>query len=810
MSSNQRFLSLLIVSFFGLILQPHFAHSQTNTQFQKIETPAIGAINPRLAPDGKSVVFSWQGSLWTNPLPDGPMQQLTSDAAYDIEPTWSSDGKKIAYIHSPPFTTGLLKIIDVETKTAIPLPKRVIARGKLYFHPDGSQILGNFLFPKRTMGLSWYHLKTGELSPLHSPPQYIRWLSLSGDGTTIAYATTKDVFGQQTGNNGPQADLWQIPTTGGQPRKIMEFPSRIYDLAWLGKKRELLVVSNLGTAHNDLWRVPLDDPHRLMKKMTFGQADEDAPSTDLEGHQILYTDNHKGLTQLVLHNLESDKQNVLRFTRPTVKKLQLSTIDEHTQKPITARVVIKSDKGQYFAPLDGLYRISLRGFDCFFYCRGQCEVDLPSGTYQVIVQRGFEYRPVHKKITIDEDITQHSINLERWINQPAKGWYSGENHIHANYGYGHWYNQPKTVLAQCAGENLNICNLVVANSDTDAVFDREFFRGRPDHLSTQETILYWNQEFRSTFWGHLTLVNLKQLVEPIFTGFKDTTNPWDVPTNSDIALETHRHHGHSNYTHPFRHLEDPYKGPYSAKGIPVDVALGHIDSLDINSGYPTPLRTWYQFLNCGFQLPASAGTDCFLNRIRSRYPGQDRVYVNIDGPLDYQKWIAGLRTGRSFVTNGPMLEFKVNGKLAGSVIKLTKADTIQINALGVSQFPLEQGELVLNGKVVAKTKPNQKGQLVFDEPIKVDQSGWIAFRVSGPKHEDHHDHKLYAHSNPVYLQISNQPVDAGVDAEFFLAWIDRLEMELHQRNRIPTPEQHEHVHNQLNAARAIYQKMISK
>ena len=44
---------------------------------------------------------------------------------------------------------------------------------------------------------------------------------------------------------------------------------------------------------------------------------------------------------------------------------------------------------------------------------------------------------------------------------------------------------------------------MVANSDADVVFDRPFFRGGPDPLSTAENILYWNQEFRSTVWGHM-------------------------------------------------------------------------------------------------------------------------------------------------------------------------------------------------------------------------------------------------------------------------------------------------------------------
>src|SRR3989454_11134219 len=129
----------------------------------------------------------------------------------------------------------------------------------------------------------------------------------------------------------------------------------------------------------------------------------------------------------------------------------------------------------------------------------------------------------------------------------SRGWFSGENHIHANYGYGAWYTTPASILDMCEGEDLNVCNLMVANSDGDGVFDREFFRGRLDARSTSRTLLYWNQEFRSTIWGHMTFANLGQLVEPIFTGFKDTTNPWAVPTNADLAGRTPPQGGIASY-----------------------------------------------------------------------------------------------------------------------------------------------------------------------------------------------------------------------------------------------------------------------
>jgi hypothetical protein len=59
--------------------------------------------------------------------------------------------------------------------------------------------------------------------------------------------------------------------------------------------------------------------------------------------------------------------------------------------------------------------------------------------------------------------------------------------------------------------------MVVANSDTDGIFDREFFRGEPDPVSSARHVVYWNEEFRATLRGHMTLLNLKRLVEPIMT-----------------------------------------------------------------------------------------------------------------------------------------------------------------------------------------------------------------------------------------------------------------------------------------------------
>src|SRR5262249_28023214 len=212
-----------------------------------------------------------------------------------------------------------------------------------------------------------------------------------------------------------------------------------------------------------------------------------------------------------------------------------------------------------------------------------------------------------------------TVELDRWVHMAKSGWFSGELHIHANYGYGSWFNTPATMRLQCAGEDLNVCNFMVANSDADVVYDRPFFRGGPDPLSTPECILYWNQEFRSTVWGHMTLVNLRQVVEPVFTGFAGTTNPWDSPSNADVADRTHWQQGVVNYTHVSQG-EDWSKTPYAAKALPIDAALGKVDTLDINNAWPASVPLWYRLLNCGFRLPATAGAGRVPTRARGHPP----------------------------------------------------------------------------------------------------------------------------------------------------------------------------------------------
>lgn len=775
---------------------------------------AIGAVHPRLSPDGKTIVFSYQGNIWRIASEGGTMRRLAAGTGFAVEPCWSPDGKRIAFLQSRNWGSGALTLIDAQTGAAVPLAREIVGTGKLFFSADGQRILGHLRRQKQLDALRALDLKTGELTtilPQRSPRQ--PW-ALSHDSKWIVHVTTMDVPDEQAGNFGPLADVWKVPVAGGDPQPIVRFPARIHDLCWSADGKSLIVCSELGGAHHDLWRLDLNDPEHPIK-ITFGQADESRPSLAEDGRWLLYTDNREGCPALVLHDLSSGELRPLRiqgldFGVPT-GRVRLKTVDQGTKKPVVARVALEHKDGSFHAPPAALWRVNRD--HAHFFVDGGVEFEVPAGPYQLRVFHGPEYRVVHHPLEIKAgQTTEQAVSLERWTNPNSTHWYSGDNHIHANYGYGEYYNSPAAMAQMCAGEGLNVGNFMVANSDGDGVFDREFFRGRPDPLSSERNILYWNEEFRSTIWGHMTLVNLKQVVEPVFTGFKDTTNPYDIPSMSEIAERTHRQGGVVNYTHPSARIDDLYRGAYTAKGLPVYAALGKIDTMDVmGSNDRASTALYHRLLNCGLRLTASAGTDCFLNRIRSRLPGVQRVYVKTDGPLTYTKWIDGLLAGRSFVSNTPILELTAEKKSLGEVLNLRSPRKVQVRGSVASPYPLDKIDVLFNGKVVHTTS-STKGKVLteLDQSIPIEYSGWLALRVSGPAHADVEGDSVYAHASPIYVMVAGKPAGAAEDARYFLTWIDQLWTAVQDRDRIPTPRRKAEVQVQIEEARATYQKIIDR
>jgi hypothetical protein len=81
----------------------------------------------------------------------------------------------------------------------------------------------------------------------------MKW-ALSPDGATILLVTFQERPGEQAGNNGPSADLWRVPSAGGEPRKVARWPSRIYNLCWDAEGRGAFVVTEQREQSIGDWR----------------------------------------------------------------------------------------------------------------------------------------------------------------------------------------------------------------------------------------------------------------------------------------------------------------------------------------------------------------------------------------------------------------------------------------------------------------------------------------------------------------------------------------------------------------------------
>jgi imidazolonepropionase-like amidohydrolase/Tol biopolymer transport system component len=95
----------------------------------------------RVAPDGKSVVYSALGHLYLRALPDGTPKRLTQDAAHEAWPSFSPDGKSVTYVTWDDQAFGRLRLIGIDGQGG----RDVIATPGHYaqpsFSPDGASIV---------------------------------------------------------------------------------------------------------------------------------------------------------------------------------------------------------------------------------------------------------------------------------------------------------------------------------------------------------------------------------------------------------------------------------------------------------------------------------------------------------------------------------------------------------------------------------------------------------------------------------------------------------------------------------------------
>jgi len=101
--------------------------------------PPRSVLNPRLSPDGRTLVFEAARYLWEQPLDGGQAQRLFAGNAFEREPAFSPDGRQLAFVTSE-HGKEELRVFNLDTRQT-----RAVASGSYYWNlswsPDGERLV---------------------------------------------------------------------------------------------------------------------------------------------------------------------------------------------------------------------------------------------------------------------------------------------------------------------------------------------------------------------------------------------------------------------------------------------------------------------------------------------------------------------------------------------------------------------------------------------------------------------------------------------------------------------------------------------
>ena len=404
-----------------------------------------------------------------------------------------------------------------------------------------------------------------------------------------------------------------------------------------------------------------------------------------------------------------------------------------------------------------------------FYSVGKSFVSLPPGDYKLTVRKGPEFQLQKRDVHIDAgEIVNLEVPMTRWINMPAEGWYSADDHLHiarpikeVNPFISKWMQ----------AEDVHVANLLEWGLVTHFHNALQYAFGEEGRYREGDYLLATGQENpRTHFRGHT-----------IILGGKTPINfPEEYVIYSLFWEEAERQGALKGYAH-FGKLGG------AEYGLSMDLPghlLNFIEVLQFEHGV---YDVWYDTLSMGFRMTPTAGTDypCGDNGI----PGRERFYTQTAGPLTYDSWLEGVRQGRTFVTNGPMLDFHINGKGIGDEVLLKKPGTAVLQ--GRVRFDLDRDDVdrlnvIVNGEPVKSfPKGTHPGEISFQLPYEFTSTSWVALQAAGGKRDEavgRHppfigESASQAHTAAIYVTIQGAPPLSAQPAAKLLArkWLAKLE-----------------------------------
>jgi hypothetical protein len=462
-------------------------------------------------------------------------------------------------------------------------------------------------------------------------------------------------------------------------------------------------------------------------------------------------------------------------------------------KPLPCRIHLTDEAGK---PV----KVDLPFWHDHFVCPGTAEVPLPPGTYAYEVERGPEYERLAGSVEVSEgQAARVEVSLNRLIDLPARGWFPGDLHVH---------RPSEDMELLLLAEDLYVAPVITWWNANNLWKDQplpaqpriQIDGGRSYDVMAGEdereggAFLYFHRQAPLSIAGAAKewpspLAFLAEASDDDETWI-DIEKPfwWDVPAalahgfGDSIGLANNHMCRSSMYE------TEAWGKPRDAERLPPPQGNGFWSQ-----------EIYYRILNSGLRIPPSAGS---ASGVLPNPVGYNRVYVHLDGGMDHAGWWEGLRAGRSFVTNGPLLLAKANGQLPGHVFSAEAGETVEMDVTAelVSRDPLAVIEIVRDGKVEKRLSPSEWRSGRSLGTLRFTESGWFLVRVRA---DVPHTFR-FASTAPFHVEIGGKRRIDPASARFFLDWVrERI-----GRIKLDDPAQREEVLKWHRQAERFWQERL--
>jgi TolB protein len=787
------------------------------------------------APDSQEMVYSMAGTLWRQKLTLKQAVQLTSGSGYDYQPDWSPDGRNVVYASYQKDAIELW-LLDLVTGNTRQLTNGGAVNVEPRWSPDGKKIVWVSTQYNKRFHVFMADFADGELSNIvrltgesKSPlPRYYYspydmeinpvW---SRDGQEILFVSNK---GHIYGTGG----FWRSKAAPGAAATEIHYE----ETSWNARPdfspdgTRMVYSSYLGRQWHNLWLMPAKGGDAF--PISYGDWDQTNPRWSPDGKKIGYISNFTGSTAIEVQefgtgNIQQitsfDAAN-LKFLNPTAT-IRVLLEDENGQATV-ARVSLEDAAGRFSWQAgtvhadDGFDRNERKLERHYMYLDGSGEFVAPAGRLTLEISKGPEYKLEKQQVEIGSGESREIRVRLQAIPFPWKTterWTSADLHVHMNYG-GVYQNDLAWLHVMADGEGVQYVHNLTVNKE-QRFPDIGFVDFADDSGDETNSQVVQGQEFHTSYWGHRGILKLKEhLLLPGYAGYPNTAAASLFPMNADVYEMGHAQGALVGAVHPFDKVPDPFAKPEQkiTDELPVDVALGKLDYMEIVafSDHKSSAAVWYKLLNLGFKIPAGGGTDATTNYaapIRGQV-GFDRVYVSTgEWPVNLETWLNEFKQGRSFATNGPLINFQLNGEPVGSEVTFDAAQpAVPFTARLRSNVPVDHFEIVCNGKVAHMVAlEGARDSADASGTIPLNESGWCVLRAWSDKPEyPVMDNYVYATTSPVYVTIAGKRPYSRPDADYFKAWIDRTIEITDQYPDWNSTEEKQKVMKKLRDGRAVF------